>query len=228
MKYIDFFLKHNWIAIFYFNFKMLPFKQAIHLPFDFYNKVKFRDLSGNVVLSVNKIKKGMIKIGAQGSEMFPPSYSILDIRGKLTINGKFSLGSNSLIRIERKGEIIIDEDVTIGAYNKIICEESIIIGKGTITSWECQIMDTDTHSTIDLETQKILIRHKPIMIGKNNWISNNVIINKGTITPDDTIVASCSLCNKDYSKIINKYSIIGGIPAKILGTNKAKHNDKIN
>lgn len=34
-KIVTIIFVHNWIAILYFNFKKLPFKQAIKLPFDF-------------------------------------------------------------------------------------------------------------------------------------------------------------------------------------------------
>jgi acetyltransferase-like isoleucine patch superfamily enzyme len=39
---------------------------------------------------------------------------------------------------------------------------------------------------------------------------------KGTITPDFLIVGSNSLLNKDYTKTIEPYSIIGGAPAKFI------------
>ena len=43
-------LQHNWIAILYFNFKMLPFKQAIYLPFDIYHKIRFECLKGKIFI----------------------------------------------------------------------------------------------------------------------------------------------------------------------------------
>ena len=45
---------HNWFAILYFNFKMLPFKQAIHFPFDFCYRIKFRRLTGKILSSTYK------------------------------------------------------------------------------------------------------------------------------------------------------------------------------
>lgn len=61
LKLLTKILCHNWLAILYFNFKMLPFKQAIHLPFDFYHKIRFNDLSGKVNIKSKKIYRGMIK-----------------------------------------------------------------------------------------------------------------------------------------------------------------------
>ena len=39
-------LRVNVIKTIWFNFKMLPLKQAIYFPFFFYGKVSFRDLRG--------------------------------------------------------------------------------------------------------------------------------------------------------------------------------------
>lgn len=218
--------KHNWPAIIYFNFRMLPLKQACHLPFDIYHSVKFINLKGKIIIKSSQIKTGMIKIGAQGSDMFATSSYIIDIKGQLVFNGKCSIGCNGLMRIEKEGTIIIGNNVTIGAKNTIFCEKAIYIGEDTISSWDCQIMDTDTHSILDTKTNNVSIRHKDVKIGKRNWIGNHVIINKGTQTSNETIIASCSLCNKDYTNI-EEFSIIGGYPAKLISNNKTRYKDKI-
>lgn len=70
-KIVTIIFVHNWIAILYFNFKKLPFKQAIKLPFDFYYKVRFKNLKGKIIIKNENIHRGMIKIGGRGSEMFP-------------------------------------------------------------------------------------------------------------------------------------------------------------
>ena len=54
-----------------------------------------------------------------------------------------------------------------------------------------------------------------------------MLVNKGTALPDDTIVASYSLCNKDYRNMISENSVIGGIPAKKLAGNKKRCNAKL-
>ena len=219
---------HNWLAILYFNFKMLPLRQAIHLPFDFCHKVRFRRLSGKIIIDGNDISRGMIRVGAQGSDMFDGASTILDIAGTLHVKGKgISVGSGSLLRVERNGLVELNDGVVLGANSIVLCEQHISIGEQTILSWNCQFMDTDTHSIIDLESGDILSRSHPIIIGQHCWIGNHVLVNKGTVLPNDTIVASYSLCNKDYRNIIHENSIIGGIPAKKLTENKRRNNDKL-
>lgn len=80
-KIVTIIFVHNWIAILYFNFKKLPFKQAIKLPFDFYYKVRFKNLKGKIIIKNENIHRGMIKIGGRGSEMFPRNPVIIDISG---------------------------------------------------------------------------------------------------------------------------------------------------
>lgn len=220
-------LAHNWLAILYFNFKMLPIKQAFHLPFDFCYKVKFKRLTGKIIIDGNAISRGMIRVGAQGSDMFDGA-STLDIAGTLHVKGKgICVGRGSLLRVEHNGLVELNNGVVLGAKNIVLCEQHISIGEQTISSWNCQFMDTDTHSIIDLDSGDILSRSYPIKIGQHCWIGNHVLINKGTALPDDTIVASYSLCNKDYRNMIHENSIIGGIPAKELAVNKRRNNDKL-
>lgn len=219
---------HNWFAILYFNFKMLPLRQAIHLPFDFCYKVKFKRLSGKIIIDEKDISRGMIHFGAQGSEMFDGASTILDIAGTMYVKGRsISVGKGTLLRIERNGVVEFNNGVVIGANGIVLCEQNISFGEQTISSWNCQFMDTDTHSIINLDTGEVLQRSRPIKIGRHCWIGNHVLVNKGTVLPDDTIVASYSLCNKDYRNMISENSVIGGIPAKKLMANKRRNNDKL-
>ena len=80
-------LYHNWLAILYLNFKMLPFRQAIKFPSDVYHGIRIEGLSGKIYLNSENIYRGMIKIGSQGSEMFPHTKSILLIEGEWIIEG---------------------------------------------------------------------------------------------------------------------------------------------
>lgn len=222
------FSAHNWFAILYFNFKMLPLRQAIRLPFDFCHKVKFKRLSGKIIIDGDVVSRGMVRIGAQGSDMFDGSSTILDIAGTLLVKGEgISIGTGSLLRVERNGVVELNGNVVLGARNIVLCEQHISIGEQTISSWNCQFMDTDTHSIINLDSGKVLPRSHPIKIGRHCWIGNNVLVNKGTVLPNETIVASYSLCNKDFGKMISENSIIGGIPAKKLAENKRRSNDKL-
>ena len=210
---------HNWWAILFFNFKMLPFKQAIYLPFDFYGKVRFVNLSGSINLRSEKLKVGMIKIGAQGTDMFPKTETILNIKGDITIEDRLVLGMGSTLISLSDSTIRFGKNAIIGAKNLIYCEKSITFGDNFLTSWDCQIMDSDTHKVIDIETGHYNAVAKDVITGSNVWLGNGVIVNKGTNLPSNTIVASRSLCNKDYTEV-RENCVLAGSPAKVVSTNK--------
>lgn len=207
--------QHNWLAIFYFNFKMLPFKQAIKLPFDFYHHIRFENLSGKIIINSSHIHRAMIKIGGRGSEMFFHAPAIIDIKGALTLNGIVEIGNGCLLRVEKNGKLIFGNKVRIGAFSKIICEDSITFGNEIDVSWESQIFDTNFHYIKEVNTEKISPKTAPVIIGSYNWFGNRTNIMKGTITPDNTIIASNSLLNKNYTNT-PPYSVLAGTPAKFI------------
>lgn len=206
---------------------MLPWRQAILLPFDLGGKIKFIHLNGSIEI-IGSVSPGIFKIGFHGSDMFPNETTVFDLKGKLILKGRnIRIGTGSLIRIEENGICTLGNNSLIGARSIILCETNIDISSNLISAWNCQLMDTDTHSIQDIDNQNINTRTRPIKIEDYCWLGNNVILNKGTVLPSNTIVASYSLCNKDYSKTLQPFSIIGGIPAKILAVNKKRMNDKL-
>lgn len=211
-------LQHNWIAILYFNFKMLPFKQAIHFPFDFYHKVRFECLQGKIIINPDiKLYRGIFKIGGRGSEMFPHNPTIINFRkgARVYLNGSIEIGIGSYLYVGEKGKVILGNHVQIGANSKLCCEIEISMGNEVRISWESQIFDTNFHFIEDVINKKILEKDSPIKIGSYNWFGNRVSIMKGTQTPDYCITASNSICNKDYTNLPT-YSLIAGSPAKFI------------
>ena len=216
MKY----MRINYRATLYFNFKFLPFRQALHLPFILYNKIRFLRTSGRVILDCDKVKCKMVQIGAHGSDMFSGSKCLIDVAGDIIIHGdKIRIGYGSLVRVENQACLEFYENSILGARNIIFCCKNIVFHTNSLFSWDCQIMDSDTHSLWNAESKEYNEITKSIVVGKNTWIGNHVIINKGTVLPEGTIVSSMSLCNKDYSEIIEEHCVIGGVPAKLLKTN---------
>lgn len=138
-------LAHNWLATMYLNFKMLPIKQAIYLPLDCYGKVRFVKLSGSIILSTSHIYRGMIKIGSQGSDMFPQGECVLSIEGKVMFKGKCALGSTSVLIVKEGGVIDFGEHVVLGAKCLVFAENKIVFKDYVLTSWNCQFLDSDTH-----------------------------------------------------------------------------------
>lgn len=211
------FFAHNWLAIFYFNFRKLPLRQAIHLPFDFYHSVRFENLSGEIIINSPYIRRGMIKVGGRGSEMFPRSAVIFDIRGTVTFGSQVEIGNGALLRVEESACVHFGNNVRIGARSKVFCAEEIYFGNEIDFSWECQIFDTNFHDLRDTGTGVLIQKTCPVHIGDRNWFGNRVSVMKGTATPPDLTVAANSVCNKNYTALPSN-TVIAGSPAKVVRT----------
>ena len=210
----------NIISTLYFNFKFLPFKQAIRLPIILYHNIRIIRNTGRIIINTDNIKFQMVQIGAHGFDMFCNQTTTLDIAGDIIISGDgVRVGHGSLLRVEDKGRLELYKNSILGARNIVFCKKNIVFKENALFSWDCQLMDTDTHELKNVLTGEIQDMSREIEIGDNSWIGNHVIINKGTKIPSGTIVSSFSLCNKDFTNLIGCNSLIGGIPAKLLKSN---------
>ena len=131
------------------------------------------------------------------------------------MNGISEIGLGTYLYVGQKGSLTLGDKVRIGACSKLYCEKEITIGNEVGISWESQIFDTNFHFMENIENKQILEKDTPIKIGSYNWFGNRVNIMKGTQTPDHCIIASNSLCNKDYTNC-PPYSLIAGSPAKFI------------
>lgn len=197
----------------------MPFTHAIKLPVYIYSHTQFQCLSGKVEF-IDKIHRGMVRIGVRGDRgqgatiirnfgtiKFGDSVKIFqgcDIY--CSVSAIMEIGRNSLIK----------ENVIIYATRKII------IGERARIAFQTNIYDSDFHYMLNMDNGEIHKNKSEVIIGRNNWIGIRTIIKKGTVTPDNLIIASAhSMLNKDYTSL-PQYSIIGGSPAKLLVSNRRR------
>ena len=216
-KIIEIITSHNWFATLYINFKMLPLKKAVYFPIDVYRGIRINSLSGIIVLKSDKLWRGMIKIGGRGSEMFSGNKVVLDIKGFVVFHGQAEIGYGTFVHVSEEAKLVLGNRVRIGAKCKIYCANKIEFGDEIDVSWESQIFDTNFHDIEEVDTGEMIPKSVPIQIGSYNWFGNRCEIMKGTITPDNTIVASNSLTNKNYLSYGNNI-MLAGKPAKIVKT----------
>lgn len=216
-KAIHFFFTINWLKTLYFNFKMLPFEQALKMPFYFYGSVKFSSLKGSVEIK-SPIKRGMFGFGQQ-YEMTSKSSGTAEfvLKGKLIIRGYVQFGKDCFLMIGENAVLDMHNMAGMASGGKLICTDHITFKTFARVGSECQIIDTDFHQMIHSETGERYQMTKPIEIGAYNYVGRWTSLMKGTITPDYCTIATNSLCNKDYSDLGN-YILIGGIPAKLIKT----------
>jgi acetyltransferase-like isoleucine patch superfamily enzyme len=87
----------------------------------------------------------------------------------------------------------------------------IEIGDDTLIGQYVTIMDHEAHGIAPDKRRKLGEIGK-VIIGKNVWLGNNVVILKNSEIGDNTIVATGAVVSGKFPANV----IIGGIPAKII------------
>jgi len=112
----------------------------------------------------------------------------------------------------------LGNDVNIPRYATIFCTEAkLIIGNKVIFGPAPTIMTGD-HSINKIGEfifdvhDKNLEDDKEIVFQDDIWTGANITVLKGVTIGRGSVIAACSLVNKD----VPFYSIVGGIPAKVL------------
>ena len=144
--------------------------------------------------------------------------SILSIEGTVIFRGKCALGSSSILVVKKNGLVDFGNNVILGAKCLVFSECSIIFKNDVLTSWNCQFLDSDTHKIFNTLTKMQYVNAKPIIIGSHTWVGNHVLFNKGSIVTNDTIIASNSFVNKNFSSS-ESFCLLAGSPAKVVKKN---------
>lgn len=202
----------------YFNIRYLPFSQAFRLPIIFLRRAKI-NMGKNAKIILDKSVKGRVKIGDyQLSFSHGKEFTTITNWGKIIFHGgniRIQAGSIWFVL----GEVHLGSDIMFGTNSKLSCYNRVDVFNTCRIAHEVQIMDCDFHYLRDRISGQIKPISSPIRIGSCCWIGNRTSVMGGTILPDFTIVGSNSLINRDYSKIIESYSLIVGSPAKLIREN---------
>lgn len=219
--------KANLVKTLYVNFKKLPFSQAKRLPIFVYGSLKLKDFRGSIEVAP-ELRFGMVKIGPKNYINTHKNHTALLLgRGaKIIFNTRTNIYTGSYIFVSNNATLTFGNyfsaeelNMIVGSNSKIICFESISLGNQLRSSWEINIIDTSFHYTRgslrcsdEVKSQRLT---KPIVVGDNCWIGFRSTLMKGTKLPSNTIVASNSLCNKDFTAN-GSFTLLGGMPAKTI------------
>lgn len=210
----------------WFNFKMLPLKQAIKFPVFVYGKSSFRKISGRFVIDA-KVSPAMIKIGKKDKYVLTDTpLSVWTIEGTITFHSDFRFYGGSYVFCAKNAKLSFMGGGFCGSNVKIICFDSITLHDTRVT-WDCQIMDSSFHYLENLDKPNdFKPLTDPVVLGDHVWICNNTTISKGTVVPSENIIASHSLVNKDFSDI-GPYNLLAGVPAKVKASNVRRIYDSV-
>lgn len=219
MRKICIYMRELWrlniLKTIYFNFKMLPFKQAVKFPFFLYGKIILLDLSGRVSIE-SEIRTGMIRIGYKWIDMWPTSFlpTQIYISGEIIFQGSciVSGGANLSVHSNR-GSLFIGKNVLIGGGSIVKCLKRIEIGEDSRITGNCVVMDCNMHFIKNIDTGTVANYMAPIKIGKRCWITPGSNVLKGAVIPDYSITSRNAYLSKDYSEFGTNLFLVGS-PAK--------------
>lgn len=198
----------------YFNFRFLPFVQAVKLPIWVKYNTKIHISGGKIVLNVQSPPSfAMIRIGFHKVSICnPKDLNVLDIHGKLIFNGTAHIGNGTKIYVANEAELVLGDNFAVSASSQINCYKKIVFGKDIQFSWDCLVMDSDTHNIYNTQGELL---NKPcgIVFGDRIWIGCKTTILKGSVIPDNCVIGACSLVS---GKCFEHSSIIAGHPAKLI------------
>ena len=189
----------------YFNFRLLPFNQAIKLPILLY-KPKFGKLRHGSVIIDCKVEPGMIRIGHNVVNLYPNNGCMIDIKGSIVFKGRCLMGNNTRISVGEHGTLVFGEWFESTTEMKIACYNSIIFGNHVLVGWDCLFLDTDFHSLSSLDGKKNK-GFAPIIVGDEVWFGAGCRIYKKSIIPSRCVISSNTNVYSDLSRF--SYSVIG-------------------
>lgn len=190
------------------NFRWLPFRIAIKMPFAVSYDTSF-SLRGKSYFP-NQIKPFMIRMGFPERPACNRTTTKFECNGDLYFGGGVHLGNGSKIYVGKFGKLTLGDDFKISACSTILCYHKIVFGKNIQFSWDCLVMDSDTHPIFD-ENGNIINENKPFFFGDDIWVGCRCTILKGSILPGNNVIGSTSLV---LGGKFEKNTIIAGNPAK--------------
>lgn len=193
------------------NFRYLPFRQAVKLPIFVAFDTEIKGHRGLILLPP-KVHIGMIHIGFHDVTVATKTRTTLRIRGHLQFNGTAFIGRSSRFHVEKDARLVLGDDFKISSSSSIMCCKHIEFGRNIQFSWDCLVMDSDTHAII-YEDGRMSQQDKPIVFGDNIWIGCRCTILKGSNIPSNCVLGANTLIT---GQNFEENSIIAGTPPRSI------------
>ncbi len=193
------------------NLYYFGWKGVLHAYIIASRSLKITELKGVIQYDGAKIYTGCIKIGFTHVAIFDQRYerSIWHNSGNIYVKGKVVLGQGT--RIANSGELYFGNDFTTTAKCNIICEKKISFGDDVLISWDTLFMDNDFHKIFNKDGDTVVNQPKSIAVGNHVWIGCNTKVLKGSVIPNNSVVAAGSLIThelRDENTVISNNLIL--------------------
>ena len=124
------------------------------------------------------------------------------------------------VRFYGINNVYLGSDVALGEHNLLMCTRAkieigdhVMTGPGVTIITGGHRMDLrDRPMTSITNDEKLVENDQDIILEGDNWIGANAIILKGVTIGEGAVVAAGAIVTKD----VPKYSVVGGIPAKVI------------
>lgn len=140
-------------------------------------------------------------------------------------NNKFSLKTTkhrtiryTTFGLEGGSEMTVGSGLSVYRDVHIVAKngKNISIGDECMFAREIMIRNNDGHVILDKTTGEVLNPPEDIVIGDNVWVGARVMILKGTVVPNGSVVGAMAMVNKKFEE---ENILIAGVPAKKVRSN---------
>ena len=189
----------------------------------FYNHFKHISIKCGDDCEISHLKlascgNGNSVILGDGVKLKDVTISVFGNQNQLIIHSNNNISKVRFVMEDDDNKIEIGEHNYIGSDCLLAALEgtTISIGSNCMIASPCEIRTSDSHSLLDSDGQRINYA-KDIVLGGHVWIGMGCLILKGAYIPEDCVVAAKSVvCSMEN---VNKGSLLGGTPARILKEN---------
>lgn len=198
------------------NFGLLPRKQALKFPIIVFRGSTLRIGKNARVIFDCAPKTGLLWIGAFDFNWIPRgARNFISLDGTIHVSGKVRFSYHTHMIIGKDALLTLGGENYINHDTRLLVHQNVELCFGARVGWNVQICDTAFHYVrIGSDVSR---KTKPVKIGRESWVSSFCNIGRGAYLPDYSVLATCSLLNKDYSTVGTNL-LIAGIPAKIVKT----------
>ncbi|NAS10979.1 acyltransferase [Poritiphilus flavus] len=158
------------------------------------------------------------RLGNLGSRVFiDKQVSLLRFPGNINIDDEVVLKQGAQIcACNSSAKISIGKRTTVGFYTFIYASESIEIGDDCLIAPFVYIVDSDHSIAMGERINTQANQTEGISIGNDVWIATGAKILKGVTIGEGAVIAAGAVVKED----VPAYGIVGGVPAKVIGSRK--------